>query len=148
MSDQIFTHEQHAAAMAAAASEADTRMAAAVEAAASDAVAAERARISAITGSELFEGREAFAQKAIDKGMSAEDALDFMADMPAKKSEAAAEATQSAQEAVLSQMANSNPEIAPDSSEAAAEGTAPAMSAEDQRAEEVRAAARSLRKKQ
>lgn len=107
---------------------------------------AERARISAITGSDLFKGREAAGQKMIEKGMSSADALELLAAIPVEKAtaETVAPQTQAQTNATankaLELLAGENPAVGPDRSEDKQKATAEA----DQRTADAVATARAF----
>ena len=65
---------------------------------------AERARMTAVFASEHFAGREAHAAKLLGKGLSAEDTIDLLADMPKAQPVDQATANAAAEEAAREEM--------------------------------------------
>lgn len=68
-------------------------------------VRAERDRTAAVLASEHFPGREAHVAKLLGKDMSAEDAIDLLADMPMTKPVSQEESNAAAEEAARKEMA-------------------------------------------
>lgn len=67
-------------------------------------VNAERERVSAVFASEHFAGREAFTPKLLGKGLSAEDTIDLLADMPKAAPVSQDEANKAAEAAAREEM--------------------------------------------
>lgn len=108
--ETMFTQAQLDAAVSESLASVKAETSSAVEAA----VAAERGRVSGIMGLENYKGREAAAQKLIDKGMSVEDADDFLSAVPVSNATAEVETPQAngdAQKKVLEQLAAEEPKV-------------------------------------
>jgi hypothetical protein len=116
MSGKLYSEDEYKAAIAAAVAEASAASAVGDQDAISAAVKAEGARISGIMGLPEYKGREALAQKFIDKGMSVADAKEFLASASVETStiNATAVVDKTAQVKVLEQLASEIADVQPD----------------------------------